>query len=127
MAFSAIKPVDHSIDQGLSAPSHITTSEPVNSGAREITFHEVNTEKRSKEVKEAADEKIARITELMESYVRSIQKDIKIQVNSNTGDISVKVISEETGKVIREIPSQEMLELAARMEEISGVLFDQKV
>ncbi|MBN1904140.1 MAG: flagellar protein FlaG [Deltaproteobacteria bacterium] len=127
MAFSAIKPVDHSIDQGLSAPSHMTTSEPVNSSASEINFYRANTEKRSKEIKKATDEKIAHITELVDSYVRSIQKDIKIQVNSDTGDISVKVISEETGKVIREIPSQEMLALAARMEEISGVLFDQKV
>ncbi len=127
MAFSAIKPVDHPIDQGLSAPSHMTTSDPLNSGASEINFHAVNTGKRSKEVKRATDEKIARITELMDNYVRSIQKDIKIQVNSDTGDILVKVISEETGKVIREIPSEEMLALAARMEEISGVLFDQKV
>jgi flagellar protein FlaG len=127
MAFSAIKPVDHSIDQGLSAPSHMITSEPVNSSSGEINIYAVNTEKRSKEVKKATNEKIARITELMDSYVRSIQKDIKIQVNSDTGDILVKVISEETGKVIREIPSQEMLALAARMEEISGVLFDQKV
>ena len=63
----------------------------------------------------------------MDSYVRSMQRDIKIQVNNSTGDISVKVISEETGKVIREIPSEEMLELAARMEEMSGVFFDQKV
>jgi flagellar protein FlaG len=127
MSFSAIKPVDHSVDQGLSAPTHTAISEPANSSASEINFYAVNTEKQSKEVKRATDEKIARITELMDSYVRSIQKDIKIQVNSSTGDISVKVISEETGKVIREIPSQEMLELAARMEEISGVLFDQKV
>ncbi|MDM7918383.1 MAG: flagellar protein FlaG [Methanosarcina sp.] len=127
MAFSSIKPVDHSIDKGLSAPSHMATSEQVNSSASEINFHAVNTGKRSKEVKRATDEKIARITELMDSYVRSMQKDIKIQVNSDTGDILVKVISEETGKVIREIPSEEMLALAARMEEMSGVLFDQKV
>jgi flagellar protein FlaG len=127
MASLAIKPVDYSIDQGLPAPSHITTSDQVNFSASDIYFNEVNTEKQSKEVKRATYEKIARITELMDNYVRSIQKDIKIQVNSDTGDILVKVISEETGKVIREIPSQEMLELAARMEEISGVLFDQKV
>lgn len=127
MALSAIKPVDLSIDQGLSAPPHISTSEQIGSSAGENNFYAVDTEKQSKEIKRATDEKIARITELMDSYVRSIQKDIKIKVNSDTGDISVKVISEETGKVIREIPSQEMLALAARMEEISGVLFDQKV
>jgi uncharacterized FlaG/YvyC family protein len=99
MALSAIKPVDLSIDQGLSAPPHFSTSEQIGSSAGENNFYAVDTEKRSKEIKRASDEKIARITELMDSYVRSIQKDIKIKVNSSTGDISVKVISEETGKV----------------------------
>lgn len=123
MAFSAIK----SIDQGYSVSSQISSPEPVDSKVREINLYDINTEKKAEEIKKNTDEKIARITELMDNYVRSIQRDIKIQVNNNTGDVSVKVISEETGKVIREIPSKEMLELAARMEEISGILFDQKV
>jgi uncharacterized FlaG/YvyC family protein len=120
MAFSAIKSVVHSAEQGFSAPSHIATTEQDRPKVSEKNFYKINTEKKT-------EEKIARISELMDSYVRSIQRDIKIQVNNETGDIMVKVISQETGKVIREIPSQEMLELAARMEEISGVFFDQKV
>ena len=44
MAFSAIKPVDLSIDQGLPAPSHISMSEPVNSNTSEINYYAVNTE-----------------------------------------------------------------------------------
>jgi flagellar protein FlaG len=127
MAFSAIKSIDHSIDPGSSAQSHMSIPEPVKPKASEINIYAVDTGKRSEEIKKTTDEKIARVTELMDNYVRSMQRDIKIQVNNSTGDISVKVISEETGKVIREIPSQEMLELAARMEEISGILFDQKV
>ncbi len=83
--------------------------------------------KASKESRETTDEKISRITELMENYVRSMQKDIKIKVDNETGDIMVKVISEDNGKVIREIPSEEMLDLAARMEELAGTIFDQKV
>ena len=63
----------------------------------------------------------------MSNYVQSLQKDIKIQVNNDTGDIMVKVISEQDGKVIREIPSEEMLALAARMEEMAGAFFDQIV
>ena len=37
----------------------------------------------------------------------------------------VKVISEEDGKVIREIPPKELLDLAAKMEEMTGALLNE--
>jgi flagellar protein FlaG len=68
--------------------------------------------------------KIQKIAEAMDSYVSSIQRELQIQVHQETGNIVVKVISKEDGKTIREIPPEEILNLAARMEELSGVLFD---
>lgn len=88
---------------------------------------DVNSIQRSEEIKEVTQEKIQRVSELMNDYIQSLQKDLKINVNNETGDIIVKVISGEDGKVIREIPSEELLALAARMEEIAGVIFDQIV
>lgn len=78
-------------------------------------------------VKEDTNEKINRIAEAMDSYVHSIQRDLKIQVHEGTGDIFVRVTSQDSGKVIREIPPKDLLDLAARMEEIAGTLFDEKV
>ncbi len=77
--------------------------------------------------KESLSDKIGRIAETMDSYVQSIQRDLKIKVDEKTGRIMVKVISKESGKVIREIPPEEMLDLAARIEEMTGILFDEKV
>ncbi|MDM7920278.1 MAG: flagellar protein FlaG, partial [Methanosarcina sp.] len=77
--------------------------------------------------KESLSDKIGRIAETMDSYVQSIQRDLKIQVDEKTGRVIVKVISKESGKVIREIPPEEMLDLAARIEEMTGILFDEKV
>jgi flagellar protein FlaG len=127
MAFSEIKNLDLVRDQGFSTIFHIPGSESGRQNSDETAIYKIDAGKRPEALKDTTEEKIARIAELMDSYVRSMQSDINIQVNNRTGDISVKVISKETGKVIREIPSQEMLELAARMEEISGVFFDQKV
>ena len=36
----------------------------------------------------------------------------------------VQVISKADGKVIREIPSEELLDLAAKMDEVVGVIFN---
>jgi flagellar protein FlaG len=76
------------------------------------------------EVRKTSQEKIQKIAEAMDSYVHSIQRELQIQVHQKTGDIVVKVISKEDGKTIREIPPEELLNLAARMEELSGVLFN---
>lgn len=78
---------------------------------------------RSPQMNEA---KIERIAEAMDKYVKSVQRDLNIRVNRDTGDVMVKVLSRDTGEVIREIPPEELLKLAARMEEMAGVLFNER-
>jgi len=88
---------------------------------------EARRESNARQVEESTNDKLNRIAEAMDSYVHSIQRYLKIQVHGGTGNIMVKVISQDTGKVIREIPSKEMLDLAAKMEEMTGTLFDENV
>ena len=77
------------------------------------------------DAREVIQAKIERIAEFMDNYVRSIQRDLKISVHEGTGDIIVKVISAEDGRVIREIAPKELLDLAAKMEEMTGGLFNE--
>ncbi len=71
---------------------------------------------------QANEETTKRVAEAMDQYVRSIQSDLEIKIHAETGKIVVKVISHETGEVIREIPPEEMLKLAEKMEEMAGGL-----
>jgi flagellar protein FlaG len=87
--------------------------------------HPIKVQNVVHKVHKTTQEKIQKIAEAMDSYVSSIQRELQIQVHGKTGNIMVKVISKEDGKTIREIPPEELLNLAARMEELSGVLFDQ--
>lgn len=80
-----------------------------------------------KEVKENTREEVERVAQAMDEYVKSNQRSLRIQVHQGTGDIMVKVISKEDGKTIREIPPEEMLNLAAKMEKMIGVLFNKEV
>lgn len=73
---------------------------------------------------EKGPSKIERIAEAMDKYVRSIQRDLDIQVHKESGTVMVKVLSRETGEVIREIPPEELLKLASKMEEVAGVLLN---
>jgi len=90
---------------------------------RETAARRVEAEPRK--VVQDNQEKIECVAQAMDNYVNSIQRDLKIQVDGDTGDVMVKVISKEDGRVIREIPSEELLNLAAKMEQMTGALFNE--
>ncbi len=52
---------------------------------------------------------------------------IKVFVDDDTGRPAFLVIDDETGEVIREVPPEEVLELAARMKQMVGYLLDEVV
>ncbi|MBW2102389.1 MAG: flagellar protein FlaG [Deltaproteobacteria bacterium] len=70
------------------------------------------------------EQRVERIVNALKEYVQSARRDLHIKVHKPTGEIMVQVISSSDGKVIREIPSEEVLNLAARIEEMMGVLYD---
>lgn len=74
-----------------------------------------------------ANEKIECIAQALNRYLVSIQRDLEIHIHKGTEQLMVKVISKGDGKVIREVPSEELLNLVARIDEVTGALFDGKV
>ena len=52
--------------------------------------------------------------------------NLQFKVHKPTGEVMVTVRDESTGEVIREIPPQEILNLAARLDAMVGLIFDQK-
>jgi flagellar protein FlaG len=63
----------------------------------------------------------------MEKISLAFNHRLQFQVDSDSKDITVKVIDRETDKVIRELPSEELRRLHSRIRETIGFLFDQTV
>ena len=53
--------------------------------------------------------------------------NLQFSVHQTSGQVIVAVTDRQTGELIREIPSREMLKLSAKLEEMMGLLFDQKI
>ena len=53
--------------------------------------------------------------------------NLQFSVHQASGQVIVAVTDRESGELIREIPSREMLKLSAKLEEMMGLLFDQKI
>jgi len=52
--------------------------------------------------------------------------DLQFSVHEASGQVMVVVREETTGKLIREIPSHELLNLAAKFDEMVGLIMDRK-
>ena len=71
-------------------------------------------------------EKIASAIKAMESYLRSKGTHLKF-VLTDKQKMQVEIIEEDTKKLIRKIPSDEMLNLAEAIEKMTGVFMDGRV
>ncbi len=68
----------------------------------------------------------------MKEVLVDLQKKMKMfhniglnfSVHEASGEVIVTVVDEDVGEVIREIPPAEVLDLAAKLEGICGLIFD---
>lgn len=51
---------------------------------------------------------------------------LEFSIHEDTKRIAVKVHDRETGEVIREIPPEKMLDIAAKLLEMAGILVDER-
>jgi flagellar protein FlaG len=72
-------------------------------------------------------ERLYNILQALHSYSEAAQRGLKFHIHEDTGQIFVQVIAKEDGRVIREIPSEELLDLETRIDEMTGVLFSKDV
>jgi flagellar protein FlaG len=84
---------------------------------------------KAKEEKKPADlSQIAEVTMDLRNKMQVLHNvNLNFSVHEASGKIMVTVVDENTGKVIREIPSRELLDLATKLEEAIGLIFDKEV
>ena len=58
--------------------------------------------------------------------VQTMTSDVKFTVDSDTGIHVVKVIDTQTDEVIRQFPSEEMVDLAKSLDKLRGLIIRQK-
>lgn len=56
-----------------------------------------------------------------------VDKRFEFSIHEGTKKIMVKVINDETGDTIKEIPPEKILDMVAKMWELVGVLVDRRI
>lgn len=70
-------------------------------------------------------EQVEQAVRQIQSYLSDSQRQLKFQVDQDTGRTVVRVLHPETNELIRQIPSEEVLTLARAMGNQGGRLFSQ--
>lgn len=102
-----------------SAPKHKTTGSPASEQAL-IQKSQVVQAPQARTVQET----VAAVAAQLESYLRSVGRELQFSVDSASGETVVRVRDPSTGDVIRQIPSEEALRLAQSLGSQSNSLVD---
>jgi flagellar protein FlaG len=81
-------------------------------------------EKEKQSAKERKERQIEQLQDATNELLSRMNIKLDFKVHKETDQMVVKVRNKESNEVIRQIPPEEMLELAKRMEEMSGMLLD---
>jgi len=82
----------------------------------------VNSEDQKKVEHYDVQEAMKRIIDATKMFHRKIHLEIEKDLNI----VVVKIIDEDTDKVIRQIPPEELIELSKHAEELRGILIDKE-
>jgi len=59
----------------------------------------------------------------IQEFVQSVKRDLNFAVDDGSGQVIVKVTDPSSGDLIRQIPSEEALQLAENLTEVRSLLF----
>lgn len=98
-----------------------SASKKPGSVARPVSPAVVEAEQPTKEPVDKAKVEVAAVA--LKEFAQSVQRDLDFRVDDGSGQVVVKVTDSTSGDVIRQIPSEEALQLAENLSDIRSLLF----
>lgn len=81
---------------------------------------------REKKAEKIGPQEVTNAIDKINKTVRIFNRSIQFTKHEESGRLWVKVVDTETKKIVREIPPEEILEIMARIEEMVGLLVDER-
>lgn len=103
-------------------------AQPVRSDA-EVVAKAASTEIKPSAVNEVTQptrEVVAKAAEQIQSFVNSMGRNLSFSVDSTTGYHIVRVTNPETGDVVRQLPTEELIRIAQSFAQLNAALVHQK-
>lgn len=110
--------------QSTVAPAKTVNTDPVNKGGNQpISPEPQRQEPAAEDVRQNMEKCLDEVVEQLNDYVQQIQRDLSFSVDEASGKTVVTVLDSGTKEVIRQIPSEEVLNRLRNMGNLQGLLF----
>jgi len=92
-----------------------------------LEVHNNTTAMKEQETPKPSDEQLSSMIKDIQEKLNLFSGDLEITTDDQTGIKVVKIVEKNTDKVIRQIPSEAVLKIARYLDEIAGLLYNEKV
>jgi len=123
-------------DDKLAASPQITATAVVESNKTENTQQqqtEQNHQQAQRKLDESTDkdelgrEQLEKMAQQLQDFLGEMNRSLQFQVDEDSGRDVIKVVDKNSGELIKQYPSEEVLSLVAKLSETAGFLIDQTV
>jgi flagellar protein FlaG len=126
-------PIDFSGRSGITGLPRVSGNRPVTPanpvkpiGVRQELPPEVKSSPPPSALPDTPEDLDQAIRELND-YVQSLKRTINFEIDESSGRAIVRVLNQQTGELIRQIPSEEALAIARHLDAVQGVIVRKKV
>ncbi len=72
-------------------------------------------------------EQLEQMAQQLQDFMGEMNRSLQFKVDEDSGRDVIKVLDKETGEVIKQYPSEEVLSLVSKLSESAGILIDKIV
>lgn len=116
----------HSGTQAVASDSDASASAVSASAALHPPKDPQAAEATGTKAKAEADGNVDDALSKLKSKFQDEHRNLDFSVDDSTGEMVVKVLDGESGKLIRQIPSEEVLKLAKQLDDVRSLMFKAK-
>lgn len=99
---------------------------PIEKNAISQQQREVATEVNISQNKEEQEHEVIQAIEKANKQIKVFDRKLEFSIHDKTKEIMVKVINTTDDSIVREIPSEKVLDMVAKLWEMSGIFVDEK-
>ncbi len=103
-----------------------TPIKSIDSNHQKSKNHDIIKRKKEGEVLSKSEEKMIAMIEKSNKFLLKPPTELRFSIHEKTKRINIKIINTESQEIIKEIPSEKVLDMIAKMWELAGLFVDEK-
>lgn len=104
----------------------ISTTREASASNTDMTLSSVSNLEPKADNKSEAEEQIKQAVQKIQGVVDNLAQNLLFSIDEETGKTIIKVMDAHTDEIIRQIPTEEAIEIARTLDKAQGLLFNGK-